>query len=65
MQNFDVLVGNNDEPVISIHPSSSFAPQNSESKQEGHGIGVLNELCQKVSSFHKHKLFVSEYGDEF
>jgi len=65
VQNFDILAGNNDEPVIAIHPSSSFVPQNSDSKQEEHGIYVLNGLCRKVSSFNNHGLFITEHGDEF
>jgi len=46
MQNFDILGGDDDEPVIAIHPSSNFVSKGSESKQEG--IEILNGLCHQV-----------------
>jgi len=48
VQNFDILAGDNDEPVIAIHPSSHFVSNNSDSKREGKII--LNGLCHQVSS---------------
>jgi len=45
-QNFDILTGDNDEPVIAIHPSSHFVSKNSNSKREG--LEILNGLCHQV-----------------
>ena len=47
VQNFDILAGDNDEPVIAIHPSSNFVSSNSDSKREG--IEILTGLCHQVS----------------
>jgi hypothetical protein len=65
VQNFDILAGDNDEPIIIAHLSSSFVSQNSDSERAGHDIDVLNGLCQKVSFFRKHSLFITEHGDEY
>jgi hypothetical protein len=47
VQNFDILAGDNDEPVIAIHPSSKFVLNNSDNTPEG--ISILNGLCHRVS----------------
>ena len=47
VQNFDILAGDNDEPVIAIHPSSNFVSRNYDVKREG--INILNGLCHQVS----------------
>ena len=47
VQNFDILAGDNDEPVIAIHPSSHSVSNSSDNTREG--ITILNGLCHRVS----------------
>jgi len=47
VQSFDILAGDNDEPVIAIHPASHFVSNNSDNTREG--VNILNGLCHRVS----------------
>jgi hypothetical protein len=56
-QNFDILTGYDNEPVIVFHlPSTVFedgsVSQNFDIKTESRGIEVLNGLCHQVRHFH-------------
>jgi hypothetical protein len=49
-QNFDILSGYDNEPVIAFHLSSTICEDGSLShiETDGRGIEVLNGLCQQV-----------------
>ena len=58
-QNFDILTGYDNEPIITFHlPSticengSESASQNLDIKTDSRGIEVLNGLCHQVRYFH-------------
>ena len=56
-QNFDILTGHDNEPIIAFHLSSticedgSSVSQNSDIKTDSRGIEVLNGLCDQVRHF--------------
>ena len=52
-QNFDILTGYDNEPIIAFHLSSTICEdgsvsQNLDIKTESRGIEVLNGLCHQV-----------------
>jgi hypothetical protein len=49
-QNFDILAGYDNEPIIAFHGSIS---QNLNIETDSHGIEVLNGLCHKVRHFRR------------
>ena len=59
-QNFDILIGYDNEPIIAFHqPSSTIGedgsvPQNLDMETDSRGIEVLNGLCHQV----RHSSFV-------
>ena len=57
-QNFDILTGHENEPIIAFHLSSTICEdgsvsQNSDIKTDSHGIEVLNGLCDQVRHFRR------------
>ena len=55
-QNFDILTGYDNEPIIAFHLSSTLredgsVSQNSDIKTDSRGIEVLNGLCDQVRHF--------------
>ena len=54
-QNFDILTGHDNEPIIAFHLSSeeSSVSQNLDIKTDSRGIKVLNELCDQVRHFRR------------
>ena len=57
-QNFDILTGYDDEPIIAFHLSSTgcdddSVSQNSDIKTDSRGIEMLNGLCNQVRHFHR------------
>ena len=57
-QNFDILAGNDSEPIIAFHLSSTICEdvsvsQNSDIKTDSRGIEVLNGLCDQVRHFRR------------
>ena len=54
-QNFDILTGQDNEPIIAFHLSSlcedGSASQNLAIKTDNRGIEVLNGLCDQVRHF--------------
>jgi hypothetical protein len=54
-QNFDILSGYDNEPIIAFHLSSTICEDGSVShiKTDGRGIEVLNGLCQQVRNFRR------------
>ena len=57
-QNFDILAGNDDEPIIAFHLSSTICEdgsvsQNSDIKTDSRGMEVLNGLCDQVRHFRR------------
>ena len=56
-QNFDILTGYDNEPIIAFHLSSTICEdssmsQNLDIKTDSRGIEVLNGLCNQVRRFH-------------
>ena len=57
-QNFDILTGYDNEPIIAFHLSSTFCDdysvsQNSDINADGRDIKVLNGLCDQVRHFRR------------
>ena len=57
-QNFDILTGYDNEPIIVFHLPSTICEdgsvsQNLDIETDSRGIEVLNGLCQQVRHFHK------------
>jgi hypothetical protein len=53
-QNFDILIGYDNEPIIAFHLSSEddgSVSQNLDIQTDGRGIEVLNGLCCQVRTF--------------
>ena len=51
-QNFDILTGHENEPIIAFHLSSDDSiSQNSDIKSESRGVEMLNGLCDQVWHF--------------
>ena len=57
-QNFDILTGYDNEPIIAFHLSNAICEygdgsvsQNFDIKTDGRGIEVLNGLCHQVRDF--------------
>ena len=57
-QNFDILAGYDNEPIIAFHLPSTICEdgsvsQNLDIKSDRRGIEVLNGICHQVRHFHK------------
>ena len=57
-QNFDILTGYDNEPIIVFHLPSTICEdgsvsQNFDIKTDSRGIEVLNGLCHQVRHFHR------------
>ena len=57
-QNFDILTGYDNEPIIAFHPSKTICEdspvsQNLDIKTDSRGIEVLNGVCNQVRNFRK------------
>jgi hypothetical protein len=57
-QNFDILTGYDNEPIIAFHLPSTICEdgsvsQNLDIKTDGRGIDVLNSLCHQVRHFRR------------
>jgi hypothetical protein len=55
-QNFDILTGHENEPIIAFHLSSTTCKdgsvsQNSDIKSDSRGVEMLNGLCDQVWHF--------------
>ena len=53
-QNFDILTGHDNEPIIAFHLSSTICgstSQNLDIKTDSRGIEVLNGLCDQVRHY--------------
>ena len=64
-QNFDILTGYDNEPIIAFHLSSTIcedgsAPQNLDIKTDSRGIEVLNGLCHQVRHFRRILFFLHD-----
>ena len=55
LQNFDILTGHDNEPIIAFHLSSDdgSVSQSLDIKTDSRGIEMLNGLCDQVRHFHK------------
>ena len=58
-QNFDILTGYDNEPIIAFHLPSTFCEdgsvsQNLEIETDSRGIEVLNGLCHQVRHFRRY-----------
>ena len=65
-QNFDILIGYDNEPIIAFHLSSTICEdgsvlQNLDIKTDSRGIEVLNGLCHQVRHFRR-TLFMTQHG---
>ena len=57
-QNFDILTGYDNEPIILFHLPSTICKdglvsQNLDIKTDTRGMNLLNGLCQKVRHYHR------------
>ena len=70
LQNFDILAGYDNEPIIAFHLSSTICAdgsvsQNLDFETDNRDIEVLNGLCDQVWHFRRIILFMTQYGTNF
>ena len=69
-QSFDILTGQDNEPIIAFHLSSTICAdgsvsQNLDLETDNRDIEVLNGLCDQVWHFRRIILFMTQHGTNF
>ena len=69
-QNFEILTGYDNEPIIAFHPSNAISEdssvsQNLDIKTDRRGIEVLNGVCDQVRNFRRILLFMTQHATNF